>query len=316
MVSETTMDRLINKSMKHEDYHIRKRTNNDKAMKISIAILLAFVVLELFGAYISNSLALFGDAMHLLTDAFALCIALFGFWIGRKPPTETYSYGFMRSEVIAALFNALLWFAIFAYIIYEAVQRLINVETVDVTTMLPIAIAGLIVNLIIFKVLHSNHENDNINMRGAILHVLMDILGSIGAIIGGVVIYFTGWMYADPIVSVILASLILRSGWKLLADCVRIMMMGKPDNITVKEIKNVIMSGVDDIKEIHHVHIWELASGQVALTAHVVMIDGGSCNDTIWNTKKLLIENFDITHSTIQVEHNECPDEELYYGKI
>jgi cobalt-zinc-cadmium efflux system protein len=302
--------------MKHPDYHIRPRTNNERAMKCSIVILLLFVAVELVGAHYSNSLALFGDAMHLLTDAFALGVALLGFWLGRWAPTETYSYGFMRTEVIAALFNALLWFGIFAYIIYEAIHRLINVETVDISTMIPVAVAGLIVNLIIFKVLHSSHHDDNINMRGAILHVLMDILGSIGAIIGGIVIYFTGWMYADPIVSVLLASLILRSGWKLLADCIRIMMMGKPDNISEKEIEKVIMSGVYDIKEIHHMHIWELASGQVALTAHVVMIDGGSCNDTIWNTKKLLIDNFGIAHSTIQVEHNECPDEELYYGKI
>ena len=300
--------------MKHPDYHIRTKTDNERAMKWSVAILLIFVVVELFGAYISNSLALFGDAMHLLTDAFALCIALFGFWIGRKPPTDTYSYGYMRSEVIAAFFNALLWFGIFVYIIYEAIHRLVNVETVDPLTMLPIAIVGLIVNLIIFKVLHSHHDGENINMRGAILHVLMDILGSIGAIIGGIVIYFTGWMYADPIVSVILASLILRSGWKLLEDCIRIMMMGKPENINVKEVEKAIIANVDDVKEVHHMHIWELASGQPALTAHVMIIDGGSCNDTIWNTKRLLIEKFDIVHSTIQVEHNSCPDEELYYG--
>jgi cobalt-zinc-cadmium efflux system protein len=189
-------------------------------------------------------------------------------------------------------------------------------QTVDITVMLPVAIAGLIVNLVIFKVLHSHHHDDNINMRGAILHVLMDILGSIGAIIGGIVIYFTEWYHADVIVSVILASLILRSGIKLLTDCVRIMMMGKPDNISERDIKNSIMQNVADIKEIHHVHIWELASGQPALTAHVVMIDGGSCNDTIWSVKKILIEEFNIIHSTIQVEHNECPDEELYYDKI
>ena len=302
--------------MKHPDYHVRTKTKKETAMKWSVIVLLTFVVIELFGAYISNSLALFGDAMHLLTDAFALSIALFGFWIGRKPPTSTYSYGYMRAEVVAAFFNALLWFAIFAYIIYEAVQRIVNVETVDPLTMLPIAVAGLIVNLILFKILHSGHDGENINMRGAILHVLMDILGSVGAIIGGVVIYFTGWMYADPIVSVILASLILRSGWKLLEDCIRIMMMGKPKDISVSEIEKSIIANVDDVKEIHHVHIWELASGQSAMTAHVVIIDGGSCNDTIWNTKKMLIEKFNIAHSTIQVEHNECPDEELYYDKI
>ena len=274
-----------------------------------------FVAIELAGAYYSNSLALFGDAMHLLTDAFALGIALFGFWLSRKPPTETYSYGFMRSEVIAAFFNALLWFIIFAYIIYEAVYRFIHVEIVDVTIMMPIAIAGLIVNLVIFKILHNNSD-DNINMRGAILHVLMDILGSIGAIIGGIIIYFTEWYLADVIVSIILASLILRSGIKLLADCVRIMMMGKPENINERDIKSAIMTSVEDVKEIHHIHMWEIASGQPALTAHVVMIDGGNCNETIWSVKKILIEEFNIFHSTIQVEHNECPDEELYYDKI
>jgi len=301
--------------MKHPDYHIRTKTNNERAMTISVVILLLFVAIELAGAYYSNSLALFGDAMHLLTDAFALGIALFGFWLSRKPPTETYSYGYMRSEVIAAFFNALLWFIIFAYIIYEAVYRFIHVEIVDVTIMMPIAIAGLIVNLVIFKILHNNSD-DNINMRGAILHVLMDILGSIGAIIGGIIIYFTEWYLADVIVSIILASLILRSGIKLLADCVRIMMMGKPDYINERDIKSTIMTSVEDVKEIHHIHMWEIASGQPALTAHVVMIDGGNCNETIWSVKKILIEEFNIFHSTIQVEHNECPDEELYYDKI
>jgi len=209
----------------------------------------------------------------------------------------------------------LLWFIIFAYIIYEAVYRFIHVEIVDVTIMMPIAIAGLIVNLVIFKILHNNSD-DNINMRGAILHVLMDILGSIGAIIGGIIIYFTEWYLADVIVSIILASLILRSGIKLLADCVRIMMMGKPENINERDIKSAIMTSVEDVKEIHHIHMWEIASGQPALTAHVVMIDGGNCNETIWSVKKILIEEFNIFHSTIQVEHNECPDEELYYDKI
>jgi cobalt-zinc-cadmium efflux system protein len=299
--------------MKHTDYHIRTKSNKEHVIKLSVVILLVFVIIELVGAYISNSLALFGDAMHLLTDAFALIITLFGFWLSRKPPTDTYSYGFMRSEVIAAFVNAILWFGIFAYIIYEVVHRMLYVEDVDPLTMLPIAVAGLIVNLIIFKILHSEHDHDNINMRGAILHVLMDILGSIGAIIGGIIIYFTGWMYADPIVSVILASLILRSGWKLLEDCVRIMLMGKPDSIKVDEVEKAILRNVEDVKEMHHMHIWELASGQMALTAHVVMISGGNCNDTIWATKRILIDQFNIIHSTIQVEHDECPDEELYY---
>ena len=302
--------------MKHTDYHIRTESRNERAMKISVGMLSAFVLFELLGAYYSNSLALFSDAMHLITDVLALMIALFGFWIGRRPPTETYSYGFMRAEVVAALFNAIAWFMVFAYIIYEAVVRLIRVETVDIWLMMPVAVAGLLINLIVFYILHSNHEGDNINMRGAILHVLMDIIGSIGAIVGGIVMYFTAWFWVDPVISVLLASLILRSGWSLLRDCVRIIMMGKPDDINVFDVERAIIANVEDVKEIHHVHIWELASGQTALTAHVVLIDGGSCNATIWKTKQVLINEFGIAHSTIQVEHNECPDEELYYDKV
>lgn len=302
--------------MKHTDYHIRTESSNERAMKISVGMLSAFVLFELIGAYYSNSLALFSDAMHLITDVLALVIALFGFWIGRKPPTERYSYGFMRAEVVAALFNAIAWFAVFGYIIYEAVVRLINSETVAVAVMMPIAVAGLVVNLIVFYILHSHDTGDNINMRGAILHVLMDIVGSVGAIVGGVIMYFTQQWWVDPVISVLLASLIARSGWSLMRDCIRIIMMGKPDDIDAQSIANAVIANVDDVKEIHHVHIWELASGQTALTAHVVLIDGGSCNATIWKTKQVLINEFGIAHSTIQVEHNECPDEELYYDKV
>lgn len=302
--------------MRHQYYHRRKKGKEEFAMKIAIAILLTFVVVELAGAYISNSLALLSDAFHLLTDAIAMLIAVFGFWIGRKLPTDTYSYGYMRAEVIAAFLNALMWFGLFYYIIYESIQRLISVEVVDPITMLPIAILGLIVNLVLFKVVHHHHDGENINMRGVILHILLDILGSIGAIIGGVVIYFTDWYYIDAIVSVLLAGLILKSGWELLKDCVRILMTGKPDYIDIVEITNDIVKNIDDVNNVHHVHIWELASGQIAATMHIQILDEGDCDKTIYNTKKLLIENYGIGHTTIQVEHNECPDEVLFYSKF
>jgi len=241
--------------MKHNQYHIRKAGKEEHALKISIVILVLFVVIELFGAHISNSLALLSDALHLSTDALAMIIAVFGFWIGRKPPTDTYSYGFMRAEVIAAFLNALMWIGLFAYIIYEAIYRILNPEHVDIYWMLPIAIIGLIVNLILFKIVHHHHDGHNINMRGVILHILLDILGSVGAIIGGIVIYFTDWYYIDPIISVLLASLILKSGWELLKDCIRILMTGKPEHIDIDVIVKDIMTNVDHVNNVHHVHI-------------------------------------------------------------
>jgi cobalt-zinc-cadmium efflux system protein len=302
--------------MKHNQYHIRRAGKEERALKISIFILILFVVIELFGAHISNSLALLSDALHLSTDALAMIIAVFGFWIGRKPPTDTYSYGFMRAEVIAAFLNALMWIGLFAYIIYEAIYRILNPEHVDIYWMLPIAIIGLIVNLVLFKVVHHHHDGHNINMRGVILHILLDILGSVGAIIGGIVIYFTDWYYIDPIISVLLASLILKSGWELLKDCLRILMTGKPEHIDIDAIVKDIITNIDHVNNVHHIHIWELASGQISAAMHINILDDGECDDTIYNTKKLLIDNYKIVHTTIQIEHNNCPDEELFYNKL
>lgn len=302
--------------MNHESYHIRKRSTTETAVIWSIIILSAFIGMEIFGAIVSNSLALASDAMHLITDVLALCIALFGFWIGKKSPTLKYSYGFMRAEVLAALINALLWFMLFLGIIIESIRRLIYVEPVDPTIMLPIAVLGLIANLIVYYILHRGHDGENINMRGAILHVLLDIIGSVGAIVGGVVIYYTDWFYIDPIISVLLASLILRSGVKLFRDCIDILMESNPDEIDSLTVKNTILSEVDDVMDVHHIHIWKLASGQVAATMHVVILDDGDCNTTIWKVKKVLDKNWGIIHTAVQVEHGKCPDEELFYDKV
>jgi cobalt-zinc-cadmium efflux system protein len=299
--------------MKHENYHIRDSEKYERSIIYGIAILSLFVVVELWGFYVSNSIALLSDAGHLLTDILGLCIAMFGFWIGKQKPNETYSYGYMRAEVIAAFINAVLWFVLFAGLIYESVKRIVHVQEVDPIPMFFVAVTGLIANLIVFKILHSNHNHENINMRGAILHVLLDILGSVAAVIGSIIIYFTGWLYADPIISSILAALILRSGVTLIKDCIRIFMEAKPDSIDVGKIKASILAHIEDVKDVHHVHVWCLSSNQYAITLHITLIDEGNCNSTIWNAKKLLKDQFDIIHSTIQVEHNECPDEELFY---
>lgn len=299
--------------MSHIDYHIRKKDKTETAMKWSIAILTTFIVIEYIGAVISNSIALLSDAGHLATDVLAMSIALFGFWIGKKAPTEKFTYGFMRAEVIAAFINALLWFVLFAFIIYESIDRLINPVEVDPMTLLPVAVLGLIANLIVFKLLHSSHTGNNINMRGAILHVLLDIFGSIAAIISGVVIYFTDWYYADSIIGILLAALILKSGWELLKDCVSIMMEYKPDYITEEDVRKTVLDNAPDVEDIHHVHIWELSGRKVAMTLHVTLKEKGDCNNAILLTKRALYEDFGVTHCTVQAEHGKCPDEE-YYG--
>ena len=299
--------------MKHENFHVHGAGNTERSIRYGIAILTAFIVFEIWGFYVSNSIALLSDAGHLLTDILGLAIALFGFWIGKRKPNDKYSYGYMRAEVIAALINATLWFVLFGAIIYESVKRMVHVQAVDPITMFGVAVLGLVANLVVFKILHSSHNHENINMRGAMLHVLLDIIGSVAAVIGSIIIYFTGWMYADPIISSILAALILRSGFVLLKDCLHILMEGKPYDVNLEDIKSAIIANIDDVKDVHHVHVWSLSSEQTAITLHITILDDGSCNNTIWSAKKMLHDKFGIVHSTIQVEHNECPDEELFY---
>jgi cobalt-zinc-cadmium efflux system protein len=299
--------------MKHATYHTREKHKSETVLKWSIVLLSIFIIIEVWGWVITNSLALLGDAGHLATDVLALCVTLFGFYVGKRKPTDEYSYGYRRSEVLAALFNAIAWFVLFGFIIYESIRRIVHVEAVDPLPMIGIAVIGLLANIVVFKLLHAGHSHDNINMRGAILHVLMDIFGSVAAIVAGIIIYFTDWYYADPIMSVILAGIILRSGWELLRDSVNILMERKPDNIDIKKLKETLMTYVDDVIDVHHIHIWEISSGQVAATLHISLIDGGSCNDAIYNAKKTLHKEFGIVHATIQAEHGNCPDEELFY---
>lgn len=299
--------------MNHPEYHIREKHKSETVLKISVVLLTIFIFFEVWGWYLTNSLALLSDAGHLATDALALCVTLFGFYIGKRRPNDEYSYGYRRSEVLAALFNSLAWFVLFGFIVYESVRRILHVEAVDPLPMMAIAIAGLIVNILVYKLLHSGHNHDNINMRGAILHVIMDIFGSVAAIVSGIVIYFTDWYYADPIISVILAGIILRSGWRLLSDSIAILMEKKPNNVNCKKISESIMTQVDDVIDVHHIHVWEISSNQLAVTMHISLIDGGSCNDAIYHAKKTLYKEFGIIHATIQAEHGNCPDEELFY---
>jgi len=262
------------------------------------------MLIEAVGGFITNSLALLSDAGHMLSDSISLVIALLAFQLGEKAASFNNTYGFKRFEIIAAMINGVTLILISLYIIYEAIGRFANPPEVATTGMLIISIIGLLVNVIVaWIMLRGGNTEHNLNMRGAFLHVISDMLGSVGAIIAAIVIMAFGWGWADPLASVIVAILILRSGYFVMKDALHILMEGTPQNVNVKEVIE-IMEKAEGIQGIHDLHIWSITSELNALSCHAVV-----ANDlTVAESEKILrhleheLEHKGITHMTIQLE--------------
>jgi cobalt-zinc-cadmium efflux system protein len=268
----------------------------------------AFMIVEVIGGIISGSLALLADAGHMLTDTMALALAAFAFRVSHRPADARRSYGYQRVQIIAAFVNGLSLLVIVGWILFEAIMRLVEPPEVVGQTMLYVASAGLVVNILAFIVLHGG-DQENLNIRGAALHVLGDLLGSVAAIIAALVIIQTGWMPIDPILSVLVAMLILRSAWQLVRRSAHILLEGAPEWLDVDDMQSKIISAVPEVTEIHHVHVWGLTPQHPMLTMHVVL--GESPLDptpVVRNIKSVLHDEFAIDHSTIEVEFGECAD--------
>ncbi|WP_144391920.1 cation diffusion facilitator family transporter [Pleionea sediminis] len=290
-----------------EHAHTHHHSNNESALKKAFFIILTFMFVEAAGGIWSGSLALLADAGHMLTDAAALAMAWMAFVVGRQPPDKKHSYGHQRYQVLAAFVNGLFLLCIVVWIAYEAFERFQNPRTIDVPVMLSIAVLGLIVNMVTFKMLHSG-ESDNLNIRGALLHVIGDLLGSVAAIIAGVAIYLFGWLWVDPALSLVVAALISRSGVVLIRDSVHILLEGVPQHIDVEEVRAHIQSANPEIENVHHVHTWSLNNEQILMTMHVrihdnIEVDGDKLLKTI---HRMLEERYKVTHATVQVEQNFC----------
>jgi cobalt-zinc-cadmium efflux system protein len=268
-----------------------------------LAVLLligAFLLVEVAGSILTNSLALLADAGHMLTDAVGVGLALLAVWFGARPATMGKSFGYYRLEILAAAANAVLLFGMAGFILVEAVQRLREPAQVLTEPMLVIAGLGLLVNLVALRLLHAGSK-ESLTVRGAYLEVLGDLFGSVAVLVAGVVIMATGWTQADPIASVAIAVLILPRGWRLLSDATDVLLQATPKGIDMAEVRDHLL-GAENVIDIHDLHAWALTSGMNVVSAHVVMAPGADPAAVLDEICRCLSDDFDMEHSTIQLE--------------
>lgn len=266
-----------------------------------------FMVVEAAGGLVAGSLALLADAGHMLTDFAGLFMAWLAFRFSRWPADGRRTYGFERLQVLVAFANGLALFVIAGAILVEAAKRLATPEPVLGGTMLAIAFVGLLVNIGVFFVLHGA-DRDNLNVRGAMIHVLGDLLGSVGAIVAALIILATGWTAADPIISVVVAVIILRSAWFVVRDSAHILLEGTPSQISLGEIESDLAKAVPDVEDIHHVHAWSITQERPMVTLHARICATADSDRTLLALKARLADRFGINHATVEIERGECAD--------
>jgi len=258
-----------------------------------------FAAVEAIAGWWANSLALIGDAGHMVTDSMALGLGALAAWMSRRPPSSRHSFGLKRAEVIGALLNIVLMIGVIVYIAIEAAKRLAAPPMVHGLTVMLVAAIGLLVNLGAAWVLHRGEQN--LNVRGAMLHVMGDLLGSIAALAAGAVIWTTGWYPIDPLLSAFIGILILVSSLRLLRDVVHVIMEGVPRDIDLGAVGGDLAS-VDGVSHVHDLHVWALDSSSYAVSAHVVIDDLALWEDTRRDLERMLADRYGITHATLQPE--------------
>lgn len=281
--------------------HMHVNARDSRALIIAMVSTGVIFVAQVIGGLLSNSLALLSDAGHMLTDLSALLISFAALRIAARPKgtyAAKYTYGLQRVEILAALLNGLLLLAMCAYIVFESIQRFMAPEAVHTIPMLFVAVIGLIANIISAFVLHGS---DNLNTRSAYLHVITDLLSSVGVIIGGIIMYFSDIPWIDPLLSLLIALLIVRSGFGVVREASTILLESAPKHIDVEAVR-AAMGNVGDVQEVHDVHIWQVGSGEVAISAHIVVDRTDMREEVLHTTRHLLKEQFAIAHSTLQIE--------------
>lgn len=260
---------------------------------------LAFALVEAVAGYYSGSLALLSDAGHMLTDSTALGLAALTAWLARRPPSRRHTYGLVRLEIIAALANALLMFGLVGFIAVEAVERFAQPRAVQGGLVTVVAIVGLLVNLGVAWQLSRGEKT--LNTRAALLHVMGDLLGSVAALAAGLVIYFTGWMPIDPILSLVVSGLILVSAWRLLAEALDVLLEAVPGHVDIEAVARDL-AGIDGVAEVHDLHIWTLSSGKIALSAHLDVENLADWPRVLAEGRQRLNTRHGIGHVTLQPE--------------
>ncbi len=285
-------------------------THGNNATRIFWALLLTagFMIAEVIGGVLSGSLALLADAAHMLTDSVSLLFAWLAFRLSRRPADAARTYGYHRFPVLAAFTNGISLVFIIIWIFSEAADRLLNPTEVLAGPMLAVAGLGLAINIAAFAVLHGADRN-NLNVRGALLHVWGDMLGSVAAIGAALVIMTTGWMPIDPILSILVGLLVLRSAWFLVKDAAHVLLEGVPAALDVRDIGRDLVSHVTVVEDVHHVHAWSLSQERSLLTLHARVTEGTNPDSAVAAIQERLADRFDIRHVTVQIELEGCADE-------
>ncbi|MEJ7848073.1 MAG: cation diffusion facilitator family transporter [Pyrinomonadaceae bacterium] len=279
-------------------------------MKIALALTFVYMIAEALGGWLTNSLALLADAGHMLTDVAALALTLFAIWFASRPATSKKTYGYYRLEILAAFINGIALVLLSIWIIYEALQRWSSPPDIKGFELTLIAVGGLIVNIIAAYLLHSDHKHD-LNMRGAFLHVIGDLLGSVAAIAAGILILSLGWLWADAVCSILISLIIIFGAWRLILESVNVLLEGTPSHINLGLVEEKILE-TPGVGGVHDLHIWTISSGIEALSAHITHDDSIVHSDLLAAVRQKLHDNFGIDHLTIQMETLDLEAEAIY----
>lgn len=305
---DTAAQKECKKQHKHDhgSAHSHSHNANKKVLKISFILIAGFMFVEFIGGFLTNSLALLSDAGHMLSDSVALGLSLAAFIFGEKVATSSKTFGYKRFEILAALLNGLVLIFISVYIFKEAIDRLSEPHIVMGQGMMIISVIGLIINIIVAYIMFTKGETkENLNLRSAFMHVIGDLLGSVGAIIAAVLIIAFGWYIADSIASMIVSILVLYSGWRILKESINVLMEAKPGDIDLEDVRADLLS-INGVKDVHDLHIWMITSDYLSMTVHLSVGQDIDRDTTLRQIQKLIQTNYGITHLTVQMEGDSC----------
>ena len=310
MPHEHSLPHIHDGEGEHPDHHghVHMHAKTGKNLVIAAGITFFIMLAEIIAGYLTNSLALISDAGHMFVDVLSIFLSLFAFNYARKPATEKNTFGFYRIEILAALLNGISLGVLSVFILYEAWHRFFISPEINSLPMVIVAVIGLVANIIAGLVIMKDSKQ-NLNIKGAYLHIIGDALSSVGVIIAGLVMYFFKWYVADPVISVIIALMILKGAWSLIKESVSVLLESVPAGFEIKEIAEQIKA-VAKAREVHHVHIWTISSNQHALSCHIKVPDMKitESEELVLLVQEMLNEKYNIKHVTIQFECQECAE--------
>ncbi|HEY9746888.1 MAG TPA: cation diffusion facilitator family transporter [Oculatellaceae cyanobacterium] len=284
----------------HHHAHGEESARHFQLLKTVFALTCTYLLVEIIGGILSGSLALLADGFHMFTDATAIGISLFASWFAHRPAPKHQTFGYQRMEIMAAFFNALILLGMGLFILFEGYERFQNPVSIKTNIMMAIAAGGLVINIISAKILHDEHHG-NLNLKGAYLHVLGDLLGSLGALTAGAFISLLGWTWMDPLISCLIAALVLGSAIGLFKDAINVLLESCPKHLDIDEIRAAILQ-CEGIQNVHHLHVWNINLQRIVLTAHLEVTEDAFNGTTLNTVQETLMQRFGLSHVTLQLE--------------